>query len=69
MNGPLGLNILFGDVKAELKMGEPELVKVIGGGGRRPEAGGKLAWGTGVVGIIGIILDVEVGCCCCCCNP
>ena len=55
----LVLSNLFGDVKAELRMGDP----VIGGGGIRADVGGKLEGGTGAVGIIGNggILVVEVG--------
>ena len=57
----LVLNNLLGDVKAELRMGDP--VVKDGGGGMRADDGGKLEGGTGAVGIIGIggMLVVEVG--------
>ena len=57
----LGLNNLLGEVKAELRIGEPVVNE--GGGGMSPEVGGRLDGGTGAVGIIGNggMLVVDVG--------
>ena len=52
-------DILFGDVNAELRMGEPDGPEEedcvdSGGGGSRADVGsGRLLGGTGAVGIIG----------------
>ena len=50
---------MFGDVKAELKIGEPDVTVKVGGGGRSPVEGGKLEGGTGVVGIMVMIFEAE----------
>lgn len=49
--GGLGPIILLGEVRAELKIGDP--VDKAGGGGNRAVFGGKLDGGTGAVGIMG----------------
>lgn len=57
----LGVINLLGEVKAELRIGEPVVNE--GGGGMSAEVGGRLEGGTGAVGIIGNggIVVVEVG--------
>ena len=57
----LGVISLLGEVKAELRIGEPVVNE--GGGGMSAEVGGRLEGGTGAVGIIGNggMVVVEVG--------